>query len=193
MSPRIWLAGTRLEVREQPHHLMKSVECCVVIFPCSPNVSYHRCYRGRICSGILQVLRNCSPRICCTLSSVVLALRFVPTFIFVTSTCVEGACVWLLTCLMNSSVEEFYCCMKLHIFSLKNTFPQTYVIRRHLFNHVDVSIFDKFPLTFLSQCELHFLHYFHNFIFPSHLLHVICTVKFTPHLLSILLTQKISK
>ena len=64
---------------------------------------------GKFAAAFSEILPNCSPRICCTVSSVIFALRFMSTLIFVTSTCGrEGACMCSLNCLMNLSVGESF-------------------------------------------------------------------------------------
>ena len=56
-----------------------------------------------------EISHNCLPRICCTVSSVGFALYFMPTLIFFNSTCAgEFACIWSLTCSINSSVVESF-------------------------------------------------------------------------------------
>ena len=94
-----------------------------------------------------------------------------PSLNFVTLTCVgEGPCLCSLTCSLNSSVGENFTVVRHFLISFQNTLPQTFAICKRLFNHVDVSIFDKFSFTILCLCELkistllnifYFLHIFY--------------------------------
>ena len=89
----------------------------------------------------------------CTVSSVVFALHFMPTLNFITSTCVgEGACVWLLTFSVNSSVGEIWTVVRHCQLFFAEYIRTNFVTCKHLFKHVDVSIFDKFSSAFFCLC-----------------------------------------
>lgn len=164
MASRIWLPGTRLEVQKYSHDLMESVECChlSVLSRClaspllfRPNLQRHP---QRYCSIVRLEF------VVLFFLLLLLCVSFLP-WLFVSSTCVgEGAWERSLTCSINLSVGGIltvaqHCPSFLRIHSLE---PTSFVLK-----HIDVSIFDKFSVTFLCLCELHFLHFFHNFRFPS--------------------------
>ena len=112
LAPQIWLAGTRLEVREYPHNLREAVEYC---------------------QNISEVLSN----FCLELAMLFLLLLlsgFIPTLILVASTYVrDGACMWSLICSMNSSVGEKFTVARHGPSYLQRIHSHQYIIRKHLF------------------------------------------------------------
>ena len=102
IARRIWLVGTLLEAQKYPHGLMESMEYCHLSALSSllsrANLQRHP---QRYCPTVLLEFT--------VLFLVVFAMRFIPTLVFVTSTCAgEGACVRSLTCTVNWSLGKSF-------------------------------------------------------------------------------------
>ena len=103
LAPQIWLAGTRLEVREYPHDLRESVEYC---------------------QNISEISSNCLPRTCCAVAFA----WFHPYLGSCHFNLCKRRCMYVVVDMFNEFVSrrEVYCYATWPILSSANTFPRIY-------------------------------------------------------------------